>query len=233
MLRRAFTLIELLVVISIIAVLAAMLLPAIKMVRDSAQTATCGNNLRQLALAVESYGMNNEGFLPPSATAAPGYPWFTLIAADLGMPDVVALNATGSLAAIAVRDQVGSSIIWGCPRWKRTPTTSQWYPGFGYTMKPAFPSDINHNNLGSVWGRLFSRAIITLPTRRILLGDSGDFVLNILNASATSWVANAGDPTRHGSKANYAFFDGHVASIAVNQSPWLGVANPGSAAWTP
>ena len=68
-----FTLIELLVVISIIAILAAMLLPAISMVRNQARTMTCVNNIRQLTVTQLTYANDQEGFIPPGQTnGAPG-----------------------------------------------------------------------------------------------------------------------------------------------------------------
>ena len=58
--HRAFTLIELLVVISIIALLIALLLPALGQSRTSARISICGSNLRQLGVANESYFIDNK-----------------------------------------------------------------------------------------------------------------------------------------------------------------------------
>jgi prepilin-type N-terminal cleavage/methylation domain-containing protein len=57
--RRAFTLLELLVVISVIAVLAGLLIPTIGLVRRLVNDVKCGNNLQQIASAIESYKSEN------------------------------------------------------------------------------------------------------------------------------------------------------------------------------
>lgn len=62
--RRAFTLIELLVVLTIIAILAAILLPTLSRARAAARSALCLSNIRQIAIGLTMYAGDNAGRLP-------------------------------------------------------------------------------------------------------------------------------------------------------------------------
>ena len=70
--RGAFTLIELLTVIAIIGILAAILIPVVSAVRDSARASNCVSNMRQIGNAVHLFALDTNDHTPPNV--APGNP---------------------------------------------------------------------------------------------------------------------------------------------------------------
>lgn len=101
-----FTLIELLVVISVLAILAALLMPAIGIVRAAALQTSCANNQRQVAMAALTYAQDWEGLIPADRvlageTAATSPAWVHRLPGFLDQPN------TG-------RDRT----VFHCPAWR-------------------------------------------------------------------------------------------------------------------
>ncbi len=71
--RLAFTLIEMLVVVAIIAILAAMLIPAISRAKEGGRAVRCASNLRQLQIATMNYATDRGGLPPAFSTWQQGY----------------------------------------------------------------------------------------------------------------------------------------------------------------
>ena len=90
-----FTLVELLVVIATIAILAALLLPALKNAQALVKRTTCMNNLKQLGTGLCSYTVDAAGWFPVKPAVAADYScWDAKIAPYVGVVDLIQTRHT-------------------------------------------------------------------------------------------------------------------------------------------
>ena len=73
--RAAFTLVELLVVVAIIAILAALLLPALSAAKQKALRAACTSNSKQMGVGLNIYAGDSSDYLPSTGWVSGGNPW--------------------------------------------------------------------------------------------------------------------------------------------------------------
>jgi len=189
--RLAFTLIELLVGIATIALLAAMLLPALSRAKESARATHCLNNLRQLGLAVRLYTDDNADEFPRSQHSAFAnglMPWERTIAPLLGSSTALWTNLlTG---------------VYHCPADKKT---APW--SYGLSVYYELGPDDDYTGKPRTWRRV---AQLPKPAATILFAENYSSADHIM---AHFWMAPRDaedvDSKRHRQKANYAFADGH------------------------
>lgn len=218
--RAAFTLVELLVVIAIIGVLVALLLPAVQAARGAARRMQCGNNLRQLGLAVHQFADVHKGRFPGvwHNTSDKQSSWINTLAPYAESVDEIRL----------------------CPedlkRLEQSSGRVTSYAMNGY-LRPATQLDelVYPEEAPYMIGDLYD---LPATSKTMVLMEAGDGVgITFDHLDTWTWF-KPGRTTkqrleaierevaidRHaGQVANYLYADGHVEVIAADQiSDWVG-----------
>jgi prepilin-type N-terminal cleavage/methylation domain-containing protein/prepilin-type processing-associated H-X9-DG protein len=209
--RKGFTLIELLVVIAIIAILLAILMPAMNRVKEQGRRSTCLNNLRQLTLAWIMYADDHDDMLVNGDTGEYGIhpdqtPW---VKADWrsGMTDLQKINA---IKEGALWPYVKDLSLYKCP------TVTKIVRGGSHEniMRTYSVADsMNCKDWPSMNAEMIKKRIeIPNPAYRIVFLDDGGTITSALGG----WTVYVTEekwwdppPIRHGDGTTFSFADGH------------------------
>ena len=224
----SFTLVELLVVIAIIALLATLLLPSLKSARDSAYSAQCKNNLRQISTAVFFYLDDNQGFFFPayyggySNNPAPynDFEWEARLISTLGVP-------VPSWSLETVRP------IYRCEAHRRgvLRASANGYAGWNFGFNGNRSMYSYNADLGPLYGvPTYNLNAIAAPHSTIVMMDGIPAVNNaalqivVRGRSMQGYMTIAPYdaksiffPWHQANYNNVAFCDGHVAAVTSTQ----------------
>ena len=225
---QSFTLIELLIVVAIIAILAAMLLPALNQARERGRAASCINNLKQLGTGVLLYTADHADFLPPIQGSASGsYPCWTN--ALMGPNLKVSASAIYTSGVWMKTGRYAQNTLFHCPsmtgRYDLTGTETGGGAGW-WIIKPHY--GINSHLYQVARLQSFKLGYFKSPSLKILLADTwqqeasglameenGFFRWQVDSFQNTGFGIVAG---RHQKSANALHLDGHVAAYHLNDT---------------
>lgn len=187
--KRGFTLIELLVVMAIIAILAALLLPALARARDAAHTTHCLSNQRQLALVYHYYAEDNDRRLPSKAML--GNSSYRLITDPLSLP-------------YYFQDYVPTNRIWMCPVGRKYLESN----GVNYAWSRA-QNLVSENGSDDAFDKMTATPVVwdnfTFALTSVFGVDEGVTGGPPAVSAARRYLPHGGRR-----KVNYLYLDGHV-----------------------
>jgi prepilin-type processing-associated H-X9-DG protein/prepilin-type N-terminal cleavage/methylation domain-containing protein len=209
----AFTLVELLIVIGIIAVLLAILLPALSKARDQAKRTQCLANLHDLGLAINAYASENDGALP-AFTGGGGWLW------DLPYNTRDAILRCGAQRQnmyCPCGDWQDQDTLWW---FQGHPANNQGYAVTGYfwmmkRLDGSYPALIKTHNAEYLENVRFDRGLNVGPANAVLASDAvisqnGKFG-GIQGGWAYRHQTNHLGPDAKPEGGNILFLDGHAA----------------------
>jgi len=167
----AFTLIELLVVVAIIAILAALLLPALGTAREKGNRITCADNLRQIGIATISYAGDYDSTLPEQGKntqlfngiiANPSNDFWTVYHSYLGGQ----LKVSGSTATALLWSQMPK--VLRCPSFRGSYSPNGWNMNYMYCTGSTADYRLKIESLDSA----FRRQVNTGGACGLRLGDA-------------------------------------------------------------
>jgi prepilin-type N-terminal cleavage/methylation domain-containing protein/prepilin-type processing-associated H-X9-DG protein len=216
---RGFTLVELLVVISIVAMLIAILLPALARSRDTGRLSVSKSQERQIALAMINYSMDNKGWVPLVQTPGAGYgefAWMFLLSEYLNGPpksEMMPIYATPQNGPNWVKSPTQMIKVLQCP------STYKAFEMWGYNSYGInYNVTLERSNFTTLqWPvSLDSPKVRNRPSELVLIGESVSY-----NMILPMWNAVRLYDHLHLQRRNYAFADGHVADSGKQQGSYL------------
>jgi len=216
--RRAFTLVELLIVVAIIAVLIALLLPALSRARELSKATACLAQQKQCVLGLLSYGSEWNNVIPddrgnnqPSLQV-----WFRLLQGQYGGAVYIPPPDTGAFA---------TSKAFICPNYtaRNIGTYGMYTSRFGSGTPSQDEAFIRDSIPGTIFYTGFRLNMILRPSDFLLVGDTsisdldtstfqratGSYVWKSYVGTNTGGAQLAGLWANHLNKVNGIFADGH------------------------
>jgi prepilin-type processing-associated H-X9-DG protein len=199
------------VVIAIIAILAAMLLPALSQARAKARQISCINNLKQIALAARMYADDNGEVLPSY------YQYPSRSGGSYGTSDIPFQNEALGRTSYAYKfwmddtyQYLKSFEVFDC---MEAADQSWYWGGYGWNVYGAGYAMNHPTRYGGIYDGI-SLAQVKSPTRCIMLADSGPGATNA-SQWPNHWTPSSSyypdyAPVNHNQGGNIAFIDGHA-----------------------